>query len=66
MAPEVIESNGAVTPMCDIWSLGITIIELIKGEPPFYEKNQFQAMVRIVNENIPIPEEFSDVCVVSV
>ena len=61
VAPEVIESNGTVTPMCDIWSLGITIIELIKGEPPFYETNQYQAMVKIVTNPIPIPEEFSEV-----
>ena len=61
MAPEVIESNGAVSPTCDIWSLGITIIELIKGAPPFYEKNVYRAMNKIVHEGIPIPEEFSEV-----
>lgn len=61
MAPEVIETNGNVTPKCDIWSLACTVIELCSGKPPFYEKNQFQAMLKIVEEQIPIPEEFSQV-----
>ena len=61
MAPEVIDSNGNVTTLWDIWSLACTIIELLTGKPPFYEKNQYQAMFRIVNESIPIPEDISEV-----
>jgi len=49
MAPEVIETEGKVAPSNDIWSLGCTIIELIKGEPPHYNKNPFQAMYDIVH-----------------
>lgn len=61
MAPEVIDSNGNVTTLCDIWSLACTIIELLTGKPPFYEKNQYQALFRIVNEQIPIPDDISEV-----
>lgn len=63
MAPEVIETSGNVTPMCDIWSLACTIIELLSGKPPFFAKNPFQAMLMIVNEPISIPEEFSEVII---
>lgn len=61
MAPEVIETSGKATPMWDIWSLGCTIIELLTGRPPFYGVNPFQAMLRIVKEDMPIPEDFSKV-----
>jgi serine/threonine protein kinase len=61
VAPEVIETNGNVTPVCDIWSLGCTIIELLTGKPPFYDKNPYQAMNKIVKDPIPVPEVFSGV-----
>lgn len=41
MAPEVIATEGQVTRSNDIWSLGCTIIELLEGKPPNYNKNQF-------------------------
>ena len=45
MAPEVIEQKGNISPKCDIWSLGSTIIQLLTTQPPYYEfdaKNHFQ------------------------
>jgi len=59
MAPEVIETEGKVAPSNDIWSLGCTIIELIKGEPPHYNKNPFQAMYDIVHYEMEIPSGIS-------
>jgi serine/threonine protein kinase len=60
MAPEVISTDGKVTPSSDIWSLGCTIIELLDGFPPNYKhKNQFQAMYDIVNCEMEIPEGVS-------
>lgn len=41
MAPEMIAAEKTMsydrTPQCDIWSLGITAIELAETKPPMYE-----------------------------
>lgn len=39
MAPEVIEMRENITTACDIWSLGCTVFELLKGAPPNFELN---------------------------
>jgi serine/threonine protein kinase len=63
VAPEVIEMSGNVTSACDIWSLGCTVYELLKGVPPHFEDNQFSAipaMIKIVKEPMPMPEGISN------
>eukprot|EP00727_Mastigamoeba_balamuthi_P006390 m51a1_g2371 putative serine threonine-protein kinase 10 (1901) ;mRNA; r:655050-664826 len=50
MAPEVIENKGAPSPYdgrCDVWSLGITLLELAHGEPPLSELHPMKALFQI-------------------
>ena len=61
MAPEVIEQKGNISPKCDIWSLGSTIIQLLTTRPPYYEFEPMAAMFRIVTDDCPpLPTGISD------
>lgn len=56
VAPEIIELNPA-TPKSDIWSVGCTVIELLTGDPPYYDLAPMPALYRIVQDQCPpIPE----------
>ena len=59
MAPEIIEMSNFTTSS-DIWSLGCTILELLNGEPPYYELAPIAALYRIVqDEHPPLPPDLS-------
>lgn len=62
MAPEVIRGDS-VNQKCDIWSVGSTVVELLEGVPPLFEKKPNTAMLYIAGDGpIPIPYDISDAC----
>lgn len=59
MAPEIIKMSGFTTAS-DIWSLGCTLIELLNGEPPYFDLAPMSALFRIVqDEHPPLPADIS-------
>jgi serine/threonine protein kinase len=63
MAPETI-CGSEPTFKSDIWSLGITALELAETRPPHYGTKSLPEIIRAINESDPptlrLPEQWSD------
>jgi len=51
MAPEVIQ-QAEYDAKVDVWSLGITAMEMAEGDPPFMEESPMRAMLLIVQQTV--------------
>jgi len=59
MAPEVMQSDKAgYNAKADIWSLGITAMELAKGTPPYSHLSAMQVLIKTMREEPPTFESY--------
>uniref|UniRef100_A0A8C1CLS8 non-specific serine/threonine protein kinase n=1 Tax=Cyprinus carpio carpio TaxID=630221 RepID=A0A8C1CLS8_CYPCA len=58
MAPEVVSKTPYGTEV-DMWSLGIMVVEMIDGEPPYFSETPIAAMKRLRDEPAPTARNIS-------
>ena len=51
MAPEVVEMTG-LSPASDIWSVGALAVELLTGQPPYFDLHPMSALYKIVQASL--------------
>ncbi|XP_051730221.1 serine/threonine-protein kinase PAK 6b [Ctenopharyngodon idella] len=60
MAPEVVSKTPYGTEV-DVWSLGIMVVEMVDGEPPYFSETPIAAMKRLRDEPAPTARNASKI-----
>ncbi|XP_077588113.1 serine/threonine-protein kinase PAK 6 [Stigmatopora nigra] len=60
MAPEVISKSPYGTEV-DVWSMGVMVVEMVDGEPPYFSETPVAAMKRLRDEPAPTVRNVSQV-----
>lgn len=58
MSPEMLKAAGHGREV-DFYSIGALLFEMLTGLPPFYESNRSQMYMRILNEDLELPNFLS-------
>ncbi|XP_054725570.1 serine/threonine-protein kinase Warts [Anastrepha obliqua] len=58
IAPEVLERSG-YTQLCDWWSVGVILYEMLVGQPPFYANTPVETQQKVINweKTLHIPSQ---------
>ena len=55
MAPQVL-AKEKFSSKCDVWSLGVTIYEILYGRTPFTAKSPKELLTKLLEEKLEFPE----------
>lgn len=58
MSPEAAQGLAA-TPLMDIFSAGIVLVEMLSGKPLIDERDPYRAIYRVVHEQLVLPDNLS-------
>ena len=60
MAPEIMNREEGYGNKVDMWSLGICILELLKGYPPYYHLRAMKTMLRTIRDLPPSLDTYKE------